>query len=551
MSVSSTDFVGPPLGSEPGMGALTLGGFIREVCDRHADREAVCLHEQDGTVLRWSYAQLREEAAAISRALLAAGVGEGTRVALLMGNRPEWVAAAYGVTAIGAVLVPVNTFFIADELGYVLAHSDAAVLLCQEALAGHHFLDDVASLQPRLPWLREVVCLGTGSWKDFLARGDEVAPEHLSAVEEAVSPQDDALVIYTSGTTARPKAVLHAHRAPAVQSWRFARHLCLDADTRSWSAFPYFWTAGFCMVMGGTLAAGGCLVQQERFEPGAALALLEAERVTTPYAWPHQSAALEDHPDWEHTDLSALRHVEAFSPFGRHPSVTRTDDDYSPRSAYGATETFTIVSSLPSDTPAEIREGNHGAILPGVTLRIVDPATGAAQAVGQAGEIRVKGATLMKGYLKIDPGETFDADGFFATGDAGFVDADGMLHWTGRTTDLIKTGGANVSPVEVEEVLLRNPQLGASIVVGVPHETLGQIVVLLTAPHDANAVGEAVVREWLRGRISSYKIPRRVLFVDETDLIKTGNAKLRADEARALAQRLLADDDDVSIARSG
>ena len=485
--------------------------------------------------MRWSYAELREKVDAVARGLLAAGVGVGTRVALLMGNRPEWVACAYAVTSIGAVLVPVNTFLAPPELEYVLAHSDAAVLLCQNELAGHRYADDVKEMRPRLPFLHEVYCLGTRWWDDFMAAGDSVEMATYEACCAQVTPYDDAIIIYTSGTTAQPKAVLHGHRAPALQSWRFVEHLCLDQDVRAWSAFPFFWTAGFCMVMGGTLAAGGCCVLQERFEAGEALLLLEPERVTTPYAWPHQTAAMEDHATWSLADLSAIRQTESFSPFGRHPSVRVPEDGWSSRSAYGATETFTIVTSLPADTAVDVREGNHGAVLPGNVVRIVDPSTGEALGVGESGEIRVKGATLMKGYLKTAPEDCFDADGFYATGDAGFVDENGMLHWTGRTNDLIKTGGANVSPVEVEEVLLRHPDLAACVIVGVPDETYGELVVLLAATHPGRDVSEPSIQEWLRARVASYKIPRRVLFVDEAELDKTTNAKLRADAARALA----------------
>jgi fatty-acyl-CoA synthase len=518
------DYVGPPLSSEEGIGALTLGGFLREVTDRYADREGICIHESHGSVVRWSYADLRAHVETLARALLALGAGKGTRVALLMGNRPEWVAATYAVTSIGAVLIPVNTYYQPAELEYVLQHSDAEVLLCQEELAGHRYLDQVAEMRARLPCLRDVVCLDAASWMEFLSNADTIDDTTLDAAVSSVTPDDDALVIYTSGSTAQPKAVLHAHRAPALQSWRFVRHLALDGDVRSWSAFPFFWTAGFCMVMGGTLAAGGCCVLQERFEAGEALRLLDTERVTTPSSWPHQTAAMEDHPDWLSTDLSAIRHTESFGPFGRHPTVTVPEDGWSSRSAYGATETFTIISSVPADTPAALRDGHHGAVLPGVTVRIADDS-----------EIRVKGATLMKGYLKTAPEDTFDEDGFYPTGDAGFVDEAGMLHWTGRTSDLIKTGGANVSPVEVEDTLLRHPALAASVVVGVPDEKYGEIVVLLTAAHPGREVTERSIQDWLRGRLASYKVPRRVLFVDEAELDKTNNAKLRAGAARRLA----------------
>ena len=467
-------------------------------------------------------------------------MGKGTRVALLMGNRPEWVEAAFGVALAGGVLVPVNTLFEPPEIEYVLRHSDAAVLVYQERLAHHRYAEQVRSIESRLPYLTTEVCLGTDSYDRFLAAGDTfdeaVARPHAP---QQVSPHDDALVVYTSGSTGKPKGVLHAQRAAALQSWRFVEHLRVDPTRRVWSAFPFFWTAGYCMVMGGTLAAGACLVLQELFEAGDALALLEAERVTTPHAWPHQLAALESHPDYARRDLSAVTQVDSFTTIGRHPSVN-ADDSFSPRAAYGLTETFTIISSMPADTPAQRREGHEGMILPGNVIRIVDAETGHDLPANCPGEIRVKGPTLMKGYVKVAPEDVFDEDGFFATGDAGFVDDEGRLHWVGRTSDMIKTGGANVSPVEIDNELLRHPGLHSAVAVGVAHPTLGEIVVVCAVAQPGAHVDEDGVRDFLRGRLASYKLPRRVLFFDEAELTLTGNAKIRADELRTRATERLA-----------
>ncbi|HEY2430898.1 MAG TPA: AMP-binding protein [Acidimicrobiales bacterium] len=540
-----TTFSGPPPETEGGIGALTLGGFFAEVVGRHRDREALAWRRAGSpATTRWTYEQLGREGRRIGRALLAAGVGKGTRVGLLMGNRPEWVAAAYGVAMAGGVLVPMNTFYEAPELEHVLAHSDTAVLLLQEGLGRHAYLDTVRTIwgshpSTRLPFLRQVVCLGTDSWTDLLAGAEAVPEERLRACAASVSPFDDAIVIYTSGSTASPKGVLHGHRAPTLQSWRFVRHLGIEADDRVWSPYPLFWSAGFSMVMGATLAAGGCLVLQERFEAAESLALLEEERITTPFAWPHQVADLEDHPDWARRDLSALRHVESFTGWGRHPSV-KVGDVWSPRAAYGLTETFTILSSLPAGTPLEARADSQGPVLPGMHVRIVDPHTGRPQGAGADGGIAVKGTCLMKGYVKVGPEECFDLDGFFHTGDAGFVDEHGLLHWTGRTDDLIKSAGANVSPVEIETVLLEHPGLKAAVAVAVPHSTLGQMVVLAAVAHDGASITEADVQEFLRGRIASYKIPRRVLFFVEADLVQTGNAKIKTAELRSLAVARLA-----------
>jgi acyl-CoA synthetase (AMP-forming)/AMP-acid ligase II len=371
-------------------------------------------------------------------------------------------------------------------------------------------------------------------WDAFVARGARMRDGVLDATADATSPADAALVIYTSGTTAQPKGIEHPHRAPALQSWRFAQQLRLDPSVRAWSAFPFFWSAGFVMIMGATLAAGGCLVLQEHFEPGAALALLESERVTSAHAWPHQLAAMEDHPDWPNADLSSIRQTEAFTSFGRHPSV-HVDDVWSPRAAYGLSETCTIISSLPADTPRALREGNQGTILPGNVVRIIDRETGRALDTDEIGEIATKGPTLMSGYVKVAPEACFDSDGFFHTGDAGFVDERGLLHWTGRMNQMIKTGGANVSPVEIETALLYHAGLKAGLAVGVPHETLGEMVVVCAVRHDGATVDEPSVREFLRGRIASYKIPRRVVFVTDADLDTTANAKIRSEALRALA----------------
>jgi acyl-CoA synthetase (AMP-forming)/AMP-acid ligase II len=540
-----TTFSGPPPESEGGIGALTLGGFLAEVVSRHGDREALAFRPgRSAETMRWTYDQLGREARQIGRSLLAAGVGKGTRVGLLMGNRPEWVAAAYGVAMAGGVLVPVNTFYEPPELEHVLEHSETAVLLLQERLGRHAYFDEVRRMwggepSTRLPYLRRVVCLETDSWTDLIAGAETVPEAQLDACAASVSPFDDGIVIYTSGSMANPKGVLHAHRAPSIQSWRFVRHLALDAADRVWSPYPLFWSAGFSMVMGATFAAGGCLVLQERFDAAESLALLEAEHVTTPFAWPHQIGALEDHADWARRDLSALRHIESFTGWGRHPSV-KLGDVWSPRAAYGLTETFTILSSLPADTPLEERTGNQGAVLPGMHVRIIDPRTGQPRTVGEEGGIAVKGTCLMKGYLKVAPEDCLDSDGFFHTGDAGFVDQQGLLHWTGRTDDLIKTAGANVSPVEIETVLLEHPGLKAALAVAVPHATLGEMVVLAAVVHDGASVTEAEVQKFLQGRIASYKVPRRVLFFTEAELVQTGNAKIKTTALRSLAVARLA-----------
>jgi len=214
-----------------------------------------------------------------------------------------------------------------------------------------------------------------------------------------------------------------------------------------------------------------------------------------------------------------------------------------PRAAYGLTETFTICTSIPSDSPLELRETTHGVALPGMAIRIVDPSSGAPLGIGETGEIAVKGVTLMRGYYKADPEECFDDEGWFRTADSGHLDEQGYLHWHGRLSGLIKTSGANVSPAEVEAAVSSWGRLKLGSVVGVPHPRFGEAVVLC-AVRSVDQVSAEDVTAHLRGVLASYKVPRRVLFFDDGEVSYTGSQKVRLEDLRSLAARRVAEGDD-------
>ncbi|HMK87797.1 MAG TPA: fatty acid--CoA ligase family protein, partial [Steroidobacteraceae bacterium] len=368
--------------------------------------------------------------------------------------------------------------------------------------------------------------------------GDRKASiELLDAIGTEIAPTDRALVFFSSGSTAKPKAVLHAHRAAAIQFWHLRRVYALDPNVRTWAANGFFWSGNFATAMGVTLAAGGCLVLQRTFVPGEALRLMHVERVSYPVAWPHQWVRLVDDPSWPEVDLGSLRYVGESSPLRTHPTVKTSWSE--PTAAYGSTETLTLSTVHPSGTAPSIAQGNHGAPLAGNTIRIVDPATGAVLARGEVGEIAVKGPTLMLGYLRVAPEQSFDAEGFFRTGDGGYTDPEGRLHWQGRLSDIIKTGGANVSPLEIDAVLAECPGIKIAASVGIPHDTLGEMVVACVVPEAGASIDEAAVRAFVSKRLSSYKVPRRVLFLAESDLTLTGSNKVRTAPLRELAARRL------------
>jgi acyl-CoA synthetase (AMP-forming)/AMP-acid ligase II len=287
------------------------------------------------------------------------------------------------------------------------------------------------------------------------------------------------------------------------------------------------------MAIGSTFSSGGALVLQPTFAAVEALELMQAEKVNLLVAWPHQWAQLEGAPNWSKVDLSSLRYIDSASPIARHPTVSTNWNE--PRWAYGNTETFTLNTAFPANTPEEVSGNSHGVPLPGNTVKIVDPLTGAVVPLGQRGEIAVKGPTLMLGYIGVPADETLDEEGFFRTGDGGYIDGTGRLFWEGRLTDIIKTGGANVSPREIDGELAAYPGVKVAHSVGVPHETLGEMVVACVVPHDGEVLDETAIREFLKERLASYKVPRRILFFKEEELSLTGSAKIISSSLRQLA----------------
>jgi fatty-acyl-CoA synthase len=525
---------------QPDAARYTLPRFLGDVADRHGPRVALRFEGRD-----LSYAELRAEARRVAKGLVARGVGKGTRVAVLAANRPEWVTALFGAALTGAVVVPVNTFATPDELDYVLRHADAAWLLLQPRVAKHAFLDDLRGRHPEtaaqpgaircaaLPQLRGVETLDAAGWSALRAAGEGISDALLDAISAEIHPADDALVIYTSGTTARPKGVVHRQRTPVIQAWRFAELMGFTSEDRVYTAYPFFWTAGIAMALGATLAAGATLVLHEIFEPGEALALAARERATSIQVWPHQAKAMAEHPDAGRHDLGSVRKLEFSSPLARLAGLEK--DEWGIYASYGMSETFTIATALPADAPAERRKVTHGPVLAGNTVRIVDPHTGAELPPGEKGEIAVKGFTLMTGYAKVEPELVFDADGFFHTQDGGSLDAEGELHWSGRLSNLIKTGGANVSPLELEERAGRFPGVRSAHALGVPHPTLGEAIVLLVVPTAGAAVDVPGLEAFLREALSAYKLPRAVFVLRPEEVSYTGSQKVQVEPLRELA----------------
>ena len=533
--------------------APVVPAMIRALAARHGARELIV---GDGGRLR--YGEAEAISARMARALLAAGVGKGTRVGICFANGPEWVLAWLAAARIGAVAVPLNTFFKARELGWILRHADVSVLLTASQLLGNDYLarleeiaPELASAQPgrlrarALPYLRSVYAWG-GAARPWALAGEALADgptdpaldeAFLEAVEACVSPADPLVILYSSGSTADPKGAVHAHGSVIRHSLHLGKLRGVRSDDRMWSPMPFFWVGGFVFALLGGMHAGACLLCESHFEPGRTLELLERERATAAVGWPHFGKALTEHPDFATRDLSSLRkgNIPKLLP----PEVCPPDPELRPN-GLGMTETcgphtYTGEGALP-----ESLRGAFGKAVAGVEHRVVDPETGAQLEAGKSGEICVRGYSVMLGLHKIEREQCFDRDGFYHTGDAGFFDASGMLFFQGRLGDMIKSGGANVTPSEVESVISGLPEVKEAYVVGVSDAQRGENVAaaVVLEPGAALEVGE--LRARAKAQLAAYKVPRHFMVSTHDALPFTDTGKLDKRKLRKLLEDRIA-----------
>ncbi|MCJ2180862.1 class I adenylate-forming enzyme family protein [Novosphingobium album (ex Hu et al. 2023)] len=548
---------GIPLSEEPGLGTLTVSGWLREVTGQFGPREALVQPRPDGSTERWTYADLWDRSMEVARSLVACGLGKGDRVGILATNRAEFISAFLGTVLAGGTAAPLSTFSTPGELDQLIMASCCSVLIVEPNVLGKDFVEVIADLDPaiektgpdgivseRYPFLRHAIAMdlktvrrGFEPWNVFLRSGKNIPDAVVAGRAASVTPADAAGLFFSSGSTGRPKGILNSHRGIAIQLWRWPRIFGLRSDERVWVLNGFFWSAPFGMGLGGALSIGGTLVLLSTFDPEKAIALIEAERITCPMGWPHQWAQLVAAPNFTSADLSSLRCVHPENPISQHPTVST--DWQEPTRIYGNTETFTLSTGYCSGTPEEILRGAHGFPLPGMTVKVRDPFTGEALPMGERGELAVKGATLMLGYAGVPIDETFDDEGYFPTGDGGYIDAEGRVFWEGRLNDIIKTGGANVSPVEVDGILLQCPGVKIVKTVGIPDSLLGEMVVCCVVAHEGAAVTEAGVRAFAKEHLASFKVPRRVVFLSEDQLSQTGSAKVKTADLRTLVADIL------------
>ena len=525
----------------------TLGDLLDEIAARQPGADAAVFRGEHLT-----YGALKARADEVARALLAAGVRRGDRVALILPNRPEWLIGMFAAAKVGAITVGVSTFSSPREIAWTVEHCRPAAVVTLPSFRGRSYLDalhdaipELARAAPgalrseRLPELRAVVCVdaarhdGVDRFNDFAARTGGVSEAARTAAQRAVTPDDVAYILYTSGSTATPKGVTLAHGGVIANGFDIGERQHLGPADRVWLAVPLFWSFGSANALPAIVTHGGALVLQESFEPGEALALLETERCTVYYGMANMARALLEHPDRVRRDLASMR---TGLTIGLPEDIRMTIEAVgAPElcNVYGSTETYGNCAVTDAGDPLALRLETQGLPLPGMEIRVVDQESGRVLPRGEVGELRVRGH-VTQGYYQ-DPEQTraaFDTEGWFRTGDLGRIREDGRVSFHGRFKEMIKTAGMNVAPLEVEAILATHEAVKQAYVVGIPDRVRGEAVVAAVELREGAAVAPEALTAFCRERLASYKVPTRFVFRKADEFPRTPTGKVQKPRLR-------------------
>jgi acyl-CoA synthetase (AMP-forming)/AMP-acid ligase II len=499
----------------------TIPAVLRAAAAAAPDREALVTADA-----RLTFAELLDRARTFSRAALASGLQHGDRVGIWAPNTAAWVVAALGLTGIGAVLVPVNTRFKGEEARYLLDRTGVSALLVDDDfLTGLLGVDPLVALgSPDIPLVLRTSQLGA-----FLRRADERSLDDAEKAAEAVQPDDASDIIFTSGTTGRPKGAVATHRQSTGLYQTWADTVGLREGERMLVVAPFFHTFGYKAGMLACLLKRATLVPLKVFDVDEALRTIAQERIDVVPGPPTLYSSLLEHPD--RAELPSLRLAVTGAAVVPTALIARMRGELGFReviTAYGLTECSGFATACRPGDPDELIASTSGRAVDGVEVRVAaDP--------GQPGEVLVRGYGVMRGYWD-DPeatAEAIDADGWLHTGDVGVMDADGNLRITDRLKDMYVVGGFNAYPAEIEQVLVRHDGVSEAAVIGVPDERMGEIGKAFVVPRTgADLTAEELVA-WCRERLANYKVPRYVEIV--AALPKNATGKVTKQDLRTAA----------------
>jgi fatty-acyl-CoA synthase len=509
----------------------TIGASFEQTVARVPDSEALVSSHQG---LRYTYAELNEAVDRLATGMLHAGLAPGDRVGVWGPNRAEWTLTQFATAKLGVILVNINPAYRLSELEYALGQSGCRWIIAAPELKGSSFVDMVGEVTPKLPELERAIFFETPEW-------DELASAHATPDHDAIQRLgaqldcDDPINIqYTSGTTGFPKGATLTHHNILNNARYAAGGLNYTEADRVCIPVPLYHCFGMVMGNLGCITHGSCMVYPaETFEPEATLTACATERCTSLYGVPTMFIAQLDHPDFKSFDLSSLRTgIMAGSPCPIEV-MKRVAGDMGIREisiAFGMTETSPVSTQTRVDDTLEHRCSTVGEVMPHTEIKIVEVGgskSGRIQPRGEPGEFLARGYLVMRGYWN-DPertAEAIDAGGWMHTGDLATMDDEGYVRIVGRIKDMIIRGGENVYPREIEEFLYTHPDVADVQVIGVPDERYGEELMAWVVLRPGAGLNEDEIKEFCRGKIAHFKVPRYIKFVDAFPMTVTGKVQ--------------------------
>jgi fatty-acyl-CoA synthase len=497
----------------------------------------------------------------VAKGLLKLGVKKGDHVSIWAYNVPEWVILQFATAKIGAVLVTINTSYKSAELEYILNQSDSSTLFLVKSFKDTDYVQTLYSVVPeletaplgnlssaRLPFLKRVVFIGENTpagmygFDAIREAGQTVPDADLEAVEKTLDCHEVINMQYTSGTTGFPKGVMLTHYNVINNGFNIGECMKFTEKDRLCIPVPFFHCFGCVLGVMACVTHGSTMVPVEIFDPLKVLQTIEKERCTAVHGVPTMFIAELEHPEFARFDLTSLRSgIMAGSncPIEVMKKVINQMHAGEITIAYGQTESSPVITQTRTDDPIELRVATVGRALPDVEVKIVDIETGATLPPGKQGELCTRGYLVMKGYYKMpdETGKAIDKEGWLHTGDLAVMDENGYCKITGRIKNMIIRGGENIYPREIEEFLYTHPKISDIQVYGVPDRKYGEQVMAAIVLKKGVEMTEEEVREYCRGKIANYKIPKYVRFVDSYPM--TASGKIQKFKLREMAIREL------------
>jgi fatty-acyl-CoA synthase len=543
--------------SLPWVGEETVGGVLGRTAGLYPDRDALVF---PGLGLRWSWRELDERVDRIAASLIGLGVGRGEHVGIWSMNVPEWVVTQFAAGRIGAVLVNVNPAYRLHELKDALAMADVATLVVGAPFKGSNFVTMVESLCPevaaatsrdwssaRFPLLKGLIALGDrpgpGWWTwSELEQGDEASRAELADRARSAQDGDVYNIQFTSGTTGLPKGAMLTHRNVLMNAYYTGGRLRYSADDRVCVPVPFYHCFG-CVL--GTLVCAvygsAIVVPAPSFDAGATLSAIAAERCTSVYGVPTMYVAQLEHPEFSRFDLKSLRTGIMSGAPCPLPLMEKVLNGMGIREiciGYGQTEASPIITFTDVDDPIEVRVGTVGHPIPGLEVKLVNPANGQELGNDQPGELCVRGHCVMAGYYN-NPEATaraIDGDGWLHTGDLARRRTDGNYRIVGRSKEMIIRGGENIYPPEVEEFLHHHPAVAEVAVAGLPDVKYGEVVGAWVVTRSGASVTPDELKHYCRGQIAHFKVPQYIMIVESLPRTVTGKIRKHVLKENAIGE---------------